>query len=216
MGPSRRASARRRPGSGRGKRVRLRKVGWRWRRNALRRRTDVVEACLGVVTTVLFCLSPLVGWWAGQSVDRTLQGVVRSQRASRTLVTATIVPAAADRGAGADQAVDDGRKGDILRWTAPDGTPRTKKVAADVEVWRTGKVQVWTDRGGDLVPAPLDGPTAATHAVLAGIAVGAATCGVVLIGRALVMWRLMRRRLDLWEREWARVGQDWGRAGAGG
>lgn len=169
-----------------------------------------------MLTTVLFCLSPLVGWWAGQSADRTLQGVVRSQRVSRTLVTATIMPASADHAGASGAAADDGRKGDILRWTAPDGTQRTKKVAADVEVRRTGKVQVWTDRSGTLVPAPLDGPAATTHAVLAGIAVGAAACGVVLIGRAMAMWRLMRRRLDSWEREWARVGQDWGRAGAGG
>lgn len=177
----------------------------------------MVEAWLGVLTALLFCLAPLVGWWAGQSVDRTLHGVVRAQRAARTLVTATVVPAGDPSAAGSSAGVvDDGRQGDVLRWTGPDGSPHTKKVSADLEVWRSSAVRLWTDRHGELVPAPLDDATAATHAVLAGIAVGAATGGMVLIFRSLLMWRLMRRRMAFWEREWARAGQDWGHAGAGG
>lgn len=66
------------------------------------------------------------------------------------------------------------------------------------------------------MPPPLDSATAATHAVLAGVAAGSAAVGLLVISRQLLMWRLMLRRLDSWEREWARVGQDWGRAGAGG
>jgi hypothetical protein len=52
--------------------------------------------------------------------------------------------------------------------------------------------------------------------VLAGTAVASAAAGLLVISRQLLMWRLMARRMDSWEREWARVGQDWGRAGAGG
>jgi hypothetical protein len=177
----------------------------------------VVEAWLGVLTAVLFCLAPVVGWWAGQSVDRTLQGVVRAQRTTRTLVTATVIPAGDHSGSAAKAAsVDDGRQGDILRWTGPDGSAHTKKVSADLEIWRSTGVRLWTDKHGELVPAPLDSATAATHAVLAGMAVSAATGGLLLISRSVLMWRLMRRRMDFWEREWARAGQDWGHAGAGG
>jgi hypothetical protein len=224
VGASRQPSPRRRkrlrrsgPAKSRSDRARLRRFGWRWRRNPLRRRTDLVEAWLGVLTAVLFCLAPVVGWWAGQSVDRTLQGVVRAQRAARTLVTATVVPAGAPSTAASKAAaVDDGRRGDILRWTGPDGSAHSKKVSADLEVWRSSGVRLWTDRHGELVPAPLDGATAATHAVLAGIAVGAATGGMVLIFRSVLVWRLTIRRMAFWEREWARAGQDWGHAGAGG
>jgi hypothetical protein len=37
---------------------------------------------------------------------------------------------------------------------------------------------------------------------------------LLLVGRQLLMWQLMRRRLAEWEREWEAAGQDWGRAGA--
>ncbi|UWE09756.1 hypothetical protein NYE86_14240 [Actinacidiphila bryophytorum] len=85
-----------------------------------------------------------------------------------------------------------------------------------LEVWHGDQLLLWTDKSGVLVPPPLDRATASTHAVLAGVATGSAAAGVVLMSRQLLVWRLMRRRMDSWEREWARVGQDWGRAGAGG
>jgi len=208
--------------SRRNRRGGLRRFAWRWRRSPLRRRTDVVEAWLGLVTVLLLCAVPLLGWWAGQSVDRTLQRAVRAQRAERTLVTAQRVaqePAShgpSGAGAGAAAAETDARRAERLRWTAPDGSSHTGKVPVDLEVWAGDRVRLWTDREGALVPPPLDSATATTHSVLAGIASGASAAALLLISRRLLLWRLMRRRLDVWEREWARVGQDWGRAGAGG
>jgi hypothetical protein len=181
--------------------------GWRWRRNPLRRRSDVVEAWVRAVAALLLCAVPLAGWWAGQSVDRALKRVAREQRAERSLVRADFVHGGAGRGAAGAVA---------LRWTAPDGSAHTGDVPVSLEVWRGGELRVWTDREGALVPPPLDAATAAPHAVVAGVATGAAAAGAVLASRRLLLWRLMRRRLARWEREWARVGQDWGRAGAGG
>ncbi|WUH95049.1 hypothetical protein OG900_36120 [Streptomyces sp. NBC_00433] len=211
------------------RRKRLTKRGWRWRRNPLRRRSDVVEAWLGVVTVLLLCAVPLLGWWAGQSVDRTLQRVARTQRAERTLVPAMVVESPAAPGAtaapGAEKAAaavaaagtdNDPRHGDMLRWVAPDRSVRTAKVPVGLEVWRDDQLLLWTDRTGVLVPPPLDDATASTHAVLAGLATGSAAAGTLVMVRQLLVWRLMRRRMDSWERDWARVGQDWGRAGAGG
>jgi hypothetical protein len=217
VGPSVNRSARRRK--------RLKQAGWRWRRNSLRRRSDVIEAWLGVLTALLFCLVPVFGWWSGQSVDRTLQRVVRTQRSARFLVTATVVPPAKVPGgasgkASGSAAQSGGRtantRGDVLRWTAPDHSVHTTTVSVDLEVWQQGRILLWTDRSGRLVPPPLDSATATTHSVLAGTAAATSAGGLLLITRQVLMWRLMRRRLESWEREWARVGQDWGRMGAGG
>lgn len=178
-----------------------------------------------MVTVLLFCTVPLIGWWAGQSVDRALQRVVRVQRAERSLVPATLAEpggssaTAAPGAAGSATAVArdaDPREGRFLRWTAPDHTTHSGKVAAGVEVWRGDRILLWTDRRGELVPPPLDDAAAATHGALAGMAASTAAGGVLLISRQVLMWRLMRRRMESWERAWARFGQDWGRAGAGG
>jgi hypothetical protein len=204
--------------SRRSRRKRLSRLGWRWRRNPLRRRSDLVEAWLGLATAVLLCATPVLGWWAGHSVDRALQRVVRAEQGQRKLVPAKVLnppktaPAVADKIGTADP-----RRGDLLRWTSYDGrSVYTATVPGDIEVWQRGRIRLWTDRAGELVAPPLDSATAATHAVLAGTAMGSAAAGFLLITRQLLMWRLMSRRLDGWEREWARVGQDWGRAGAGG
>ncbi|MFC4031503.1 hypothetical protein ACFO3J_08425 [Streptomyces polygonati] len=215
----------------------------------------MIEAWLGVLTALLFCLVPLFGWWSGQSVDRTLQRVVRTQRSARFLVTATVVSSAktpgvasgrapgtvtgtatgrtpgdaSQHGTGLSSATaslsggaaeSSGRMantlGDVLHWTAPDHSAHTATVSVDLEVWHQGKILLWTDRAGRLVPPPLDSATATTHSVLAGTAAATSAGGLLLITRQVLMWRLMRRRLASWEREWARVGQDWGRMGAGG
>lgn len=200
-----------------GRQKRLGKLGWRWRRNPLRRRSDRVEAWLGVVVVVLFCAVPVLGWWAGASVDRALMRVVRAQRAERTLVPAVVLdPPDRSRRAVADKVGTADPRGDLLRWTAADRSVHTATVPGSLEVWHKGRLSLWTDRLGELAPPPLDRATAETHATLAGIAAAGTAGGVLVIARQVAMWRLMRRRLSGWERDWARVGQDWGRAGAGG
>ncbi|WP_328472313.1 Rv1733c family protein [Streptomyces sp. NBC_00448] len=189
-------------------RTRVTRRGWRWRRNPLRRRTDVVETWLALLFAVLLCASPLFGWWADRSVGRALRHEVATEHSERSLVTASL---ARSKPSGSET-----HPAEQLRWTGPDGTSHTASVSSDVEVVQQGRIRIWTDHKGRLVPPPLDSATAATHAVLAGVAAGSAVVGLLVISRQLLMWRLMLRRLDSWEREWARVGQDWGRAGAGG
>jgi len=203
------------------RRERLTKLGWRWRRNPLRRRTDVIESWLMLLSVVLLCLVPLAGWWAGQSVNSGLQRVAREERAERRLVTATVEPAkttkTTDEPAAAESVRNsDPRGDDVLRWTAPGGRVHSTVVPSDLQIWDQDKVMVWIDGKGRLAPPPLDPATASTHAVLAGVAAASGAAGLVLISRQVLMWRLMRRRIASWEREWARVGQDWGRTGAGG
>lgn len=189
-------------------RTRVTRRGWRWRRNQLRRRTDVVETWLGVLFAVLLCAAPLLGWWADRSVSRALRHEVATEHSERNLVVATLVR---PKPSGSET-----HPAEELRWTGPDGKAHTSSVSSDVEVLQQGRIKIWTDRKGLLAPPPLDSATAATHAVLAGVAAGSAAVGLLVISRQLLMWRLMLGRLDSWEREWARVGQDWGRAGAGG
>jgi len=144
-------------------------------------------------------------------------------------VTATVVPPAqssatsggaatstAAPGKSSGSGATDPRLSDVLHWTAPDHSEHTETVPVDLEVWQNGKVLLWIDHSGRLVPPPLDSTTATTHAVLAGAAAATSAAGLLVLTRQMLLWRLMRRRLASWEREWARVGQHWGRMGAGG
>ncbi|MFG2295787.1 hypothetical protein [Streptomyces sp. NPDC048603] len=65
---------------------------WRWRRNPLRRRTDLIEAWAALTTLVcLLVVAPAIGWLSGLSVDATLQRAAREQRQERHLVPAVVV-----------------------------------------------------------------------------------------------------------------------------
>ncbi|MFC5034378.1 hypothetical protein C8250_009740 [Streptomyces sp. So13.3] len=193
---------------------------WRWRRNPLRRASDLAEAWIGLVTVVLvLCAVPAAGWFTGQAANRALQRTVRHQLAERALVPAALVTAAPRSAAGTDAEAGQARqtrRPAVLTWAAPDGSARSGTVRVENQEQVDGRLHIWTDRGGRPVDPPLDRATARAHAALAGLG-GAALAGALLLGiRQLLLWRLMRRRLLEWEREWTRAGQDWGRAGAGG
>ncbi len=198
---------------------------WRWRRNTLRRATDLVEAWVAFVALLLLCLAaPLVGWFAGSAADARLQEDARLQQELRHRVVAEVLGAAApgtgtaavlpDPAAAADRQL---RTPVEARWTAPDGTVRTGTLNASREVADPGDTfPVWVDARGGLVEPPLNAGTAREHAVLTGV--GAATVTAVFVEgtRRLIVWRLVQQRYARLDQAWARTGPDWGRADTGG
>ncbi|MCZ4122937.1 Rv1733c family protein [Streptomyces sp. H39-S7] len=193
--------------------------GWRWRRNPLRRASDLVEAWISLVAVVLMiCAVPVAGWFTGQAANRALQRTARHQLAERALVPAVPVTTASRSSAGTAEAGRAGgrRRPSVLTWQAPDGSARSGTVRVENQERVDGRLYIWSDRGGRPVDPPLDRATARAHAGLAGIGGAVLTGASLLAVRQLLLWRLMCRRLLEWEREWSRVGQDWGRAGAGG
>ncbi|MFE9682155.1 hypothetical protein [Streptomyces sp. NPDC006285] len=192
----------------------------RWRHNPLRRTTDLVEAWLALGALVLILVAaPLTGLLVGRLAEDALQRSVREQRENHHSVVATVVRRADRTPLDPDPETATGRDSHsrvLARWTAPDGTARGGTAMAALDAPRRGdRFTVWTDRSGRMVGRPLDTATASTHAVLAGVGTAAACAGVVEGARRLVLWRMVRRRYEGWDRAWSRVGPDWGRTGTG-
>ncbi|MFB9590711.1 Rv1733c family protein [Streptomyces racemochromogenes] len=190
---------------------------WRWRRNPLRRPTDLFEAWVAFAALVCVLLvAPAVGWVAGLQVDGTLQRAAREQRHERYLVPAVVVrpaPGAADPSA---QRQAPERTRIVAAWTAPDGSSHQGTVPAAEEPPRAGdRFRIWTDTRGRLVGQPLDPTAASFHAGAAGLAAALTAAALAETVRRLVVRRLMHRRYTLLDRAWAAAGPDWGRAGAG-
>ncbi|MER6979875.1 Rv1733c family protein [Streptomyces carpinensis] len=193
---------------------------WRWRRNPLRRTTDLVESWVALVALLLALVAaPVLGSVVGSLAQDALQQSVRDQRQARHLVTATVVrklhqvapvtdpEASSERELGSRVLAD---------WTAPDGTRQHGPVTTDLKSPHPGDhFPLWTDRDGRMVTRPLDPATATTHAVLAGLGAALLTAGLVECIRRLIVWRLLLRRYARWDRAWERAGPDWGRTGAG-
>lgn len=195
---------------------------WRWRRNPLRRPTDLFEAWVALAALACVLLvAPAIGCVAGIQVDGTLQQAAFEQRQERHLVPAVVVRPA--EGSAADASADPSaqrtapsRTQVVAAWTAPDGSRHQGTVPAAEEPPRSGEqFRIWTDVTGRLVAQPLDPSVAALHAAVAGLAAALAAGALVETVRRMVVRRLVHRRYIRLDRAWAAAGPDWGRAGAG-
>ncbi|MYR45404.1 hypothetical protein [Streptomyces sp. SID5910] len=193
---------------------------WRWRHNPLRRTTDLAEAwvALSGLLLILF-VAPLIGALVGGAAQDVLQRSVRAQHETRHQVTASVVRELKHSPFDVDPegvSAGDLRSRVLARWEAADGSERRGSVLAALRDPHPGdRFRIWTDEQGRLVARPLDSATATTHAALAGAGAALVTAALVEAGRRIVVWRMVRRRYDRWEREWERAGPDWGRTGTG-
>ncbi|MEU6357431.1 hypothetical protein ABZ896_50400 [Streptomyces sp. NPDC047072] len=193
---------------------------WRWRRNPLRRGTDLAEAWLALAALVLILVvAPVIGSVVGGVAQDALQRSVREQQDSRRQVTATVIRKLDRSPLDADPESATGRdlRSRVLAdWTGPDGTSQQGTVLAELRSPHRGDhFALWTDLHGRIAARPLDSATATTHAVLAGIGAALLTAGLLEGGRRLAVWRMVRRRYARWDQAWDSAGPDWGRTGTG-
>ncbi|MER6632435.1 hypothetical protein ABT301_30160 [Streptomyces sp. NPDC000987] len=191
--------------------MRTRVRGWRWRRGALRRRSDVVEAWTVLVVAVLLVVGvPLAGAAAGRWAHDDARAVAAAQRAERHRVRAEAVGAAPDM----LPAVRSGRQHAYraaVRWTDPAGEVHTARARVPAGTRRGDTVDVWLDSRGRTVPAPPSRGDVRQHSLAVGACAAAGTAALVLLGHAVVRRVALGRRLAEWERAWARTGPEWTR-----
>nr|WSZ94556.1 hypothetical protein OH820_01880 [Streptomyces sp. NBC_00857] len=194
---------------------------WRWRRNPLRRGTDLIEAWIALAAVLLLALAtPVAGWFCGRAVDSSLRDTVRLQHEQRHRTTAVVVSRSTearfttyDAESAATQ--DLGTRVNAT-WRATDGSPHSGTVSAPLYKPRRGDTfRLWTDDRGKQVQSPMNTTGARTHAVLAGFGATVLAAGLVECGRRLIVWRLVQRRYRRLDQAWAEAGPDWGRTGAG-
>ncbi|MFM9591896.1 hypothetical protein ACKI1J_19260 [Streptomyces scabiei] len=181
---------------------------WRWRRNPLRRRADRMESWVVLITWALTLFGGVaVGLAAAGSVE---SGLAR-QRAEWRPVEAVLTEDAPEPSAPESAGTGTAKVWAKVRWTAPDGTAHTGQARVDPAALMGARVTVWTDARGLLVTKPASEAQARLRATLVGGLAGVFAAAVPLVGGRLVRGRMERRRMDLWDEEWARIGPLWER-----
>ena len=191
--------------------MRTRVRGWRWRRNPLRRRSDVVEAwTVLAVAVLLFVGAPLAGafaaWWAHDEA----RAVATAQRAERHKIRAEVVGRTPD----ALPSVEGGRQHMYrvsVRWTEPGIGQKTATARVPAGTRHGDRVDVWFDSRGRSVSPPPDETAVLQHTVTVGACAAGGTALVVLLGQAVARTVANRHRLAEWEREWALTEPQWTR-----
>jgi hypothetical protein len=178
---------------------------WRWRRNPLRRRSDVVEAWIVLAAWVIALVgSVLAGLVAASAVDRNLAQQRVQRHPVSAVVTANVTP---DPSA---QSLDGGHAWATVSWKAPDGSTHQARTAVPPGAAEGTRVTVWTDGKGRPVTKPMSGGDAAFQSAWTGVLVAMATAGAVAGCTQLARARLEHRRLNQWAEEWERVDTRWG------
>jgi hypothetical protein len=191
--------------------MRTRVRGWRWRRNPLRRRSDVIEAWTSLIVAVLlFVGAPLAGTAAGWSAYDNAHGTQVAQRAERHQVPAVLVddaPAAMPSAQGGKEPLYQVR----VSWTEPGKGTHTTLAKVPAGSQRGDHAEVWLDaRGHGVAPPPTDAAVW-QHTLTAGVWATGGVVGVVFLARAVIGRVAERHRMAEWEAEWARTGPEWRR-----
>ncbi|GGJ06778.1 Rv1733c family protein [Streptomyces brasiliensis] len=181
--------------------------GWRWRRNPLRRRSDVVEAWIVLATWTTALLGSAA---AGTAGALAMDGAVRQAQAERHPASAVLVdtlPVTTD-GRATGRAHD--RATATVRWTDGAGRVRTGDTAVRAGTAPGTRMTVWTGPDGRLVAGPIGPAAAAARVGLAGTGVALGTGLLVMTGGRVVRLRVERRATEQWGVEWDRVGRQQG------
>ncbi|KOV57191.1 hypothetical protein [Streptomyces sp. MMG1121] len=180
---------------------------WRWRRNPLKRRADVLEAWVVLGAWLLtVAAGVLAGLAAAGSVE---DGLAQERAAWRPAVARVVAPAPASRPHSNVSAGE--RVWAKVRWTVADGTAHTGQVRVEPGSKAGTPVTVWTDPQGRLVTRPTSVSEATFRGALIGTLVGVSAAAVPFVGGLALRGRLERRRMDAWDTEWSRLGPQWGR-----
>ncbi|MFF7308887.1 hypothetical protein [Streptomyces sp. NPDC008137] len=173
---------------------------WRWRRNALKRRVDVVEAWVVLAGWVFALLGGLAG---GLLAAGAVEQAVERQRAGSHQVPAVVVKDAP--GPSPARAASDHRVWGEVRWTAPDGSTHKDEARVPPRAPAGSTVPVWVNKSGDITTPPVSEGEAWLHTTMGGALAGALAGGAVLGAAWLIRLSLDRRRMAQWDAEWERI-----------
>ncbi|GAA5028671.1 Rv1733c family protein [Streptomyces siamensis] len=182
--------------------------GWRWRRNPLRRHSDVVEARIVLAAWAAAIVGGAVG---GAVVAQAVAGAVEHDRMGRRPVSAVMVSDAPSGTRDVTTGVKYDHVTAKVRWTDSHGVLRTDQTTVKGGSTAGATVAAWTDGRGHLVSGPIGSAEAAARVGLAGAGAGLTGGLLVLTGGLMVRLRIERRATEQWGIEWDQVGPQWGR-----
>ncbi|MFE6828410.1 hypothetical protein [Streptomyces sp. NPDC057690] len=183
---------------------------WRWRRNPLRRRTDLAQAWIAVgLFLAVLPATPAAMFLIGDVAYRHHKETARHQAATRHHTPAVLVHDVPRHPEPGSHEAKKTLYPATVRFTDSQGHPRT--ATADVEPAQTAgsTVHVWVNPDGKITDPPLTNEQVRNrtmvHAVLAALA-------VPLLGAAAYDYanrRLERHNLAQWDAAWADIAPRW-------
>ena len=179
--------------------------GRRFDRNPLRRATDRVEtAVLALLVAAFLIGAPFAAVAAGTWIHGMARQAQLAQEASRSSVTAVVLSVSTSPAGGQMLAFQA-----QARWRAPDGREVIHEVPVPSGTVAGAKVQVWTDRAGDVTSAPLSDSQVAQQTTIAEVTGVVCAAAAFALAGVLALWAINKRRMADWDADWHATGPRW-------
>jgi hypothetical protein len=178
--------------------------------NPVRRGTDRAEAWTRIGLLIVFLMAaPVTSIALAHWTESSMVSQAHAQAAAKHLVPARLLETAP---LGSRYPETAGNFSWVrVRWTGPDGSPRTGQVDVPDGARKGSIVKIWTDASGHLVLAPI-GRTQIISRVITVTALAPLAVALVLLTLAGATHRLLdRRRMAAWEADWNAVEPQWSR-----
>ncbi|MFD5586662.1 hypothetical protein ACFWII_23040 [Streptomyces sp. NPDC127063] len=183
---------------------------WRLRRNPLRRRSDLVQAWIGIgLLLAALAATPLAVLLAGGAAYSYYSRVAQHQAASRHHTTAVLLEDARDR---PERGTAEARKTHYstkVRFTDTRGHTRTSTVDVRPALSKGTSIRIWTDTDGNVTDPPLSSGAIRSRSVGSALVAALGVHATAAAGYALTSRIIHRRHLAAWETSWAETAPRW-------
>ncbi|MEU3892243.1 hypothetical protein [Streptomyces sp. NPDC029041] len=183
---------------------------WRLRRNPLRRRSDVVQAWIGLgLTLVVLAATPLALFLVGDAAHRHYARAAEHQAATRHHTTAVLVEDARGHPEPGSAEAKRTLYPTKVRFTDPRGRTHTAYADTRPALPKGSTIRVWAATDGKLVGSPLTSDQvrsrAMGYALIAALGVHAAAA----VAYGTVHRVIRHHNLAAWESAWATTAPRW-------
>lgn len=173
-------------------------------RNPLARASDRYEAALLIIVVTAMALALPLAALVGQSsyagqVSSSAREALSRHRATATVLQDAPGPVALSEGIGTITTNTTAP----ARWLSRDGVLRTGDITLPAGSRAGATVSIWISATGEPVTAPVPASGAVTGGILAGVFTWLGAAALFILVYGLGRRILDRRRLALWEQEWA-------------
>ncbi|MEV3973012.1 hypothetical protein AB0K68_33570 [Streptomyces sp. NPDC050698] len=183
---------------------------WRLRRNALRRRSDLIQAWIGLgLTLLVLAATPLALFLVGDAAHRHYSRAAERQAATRHHTLAVLLEDAPSHPEPGSAEARQTLYPTKVRFTDPDGHTHTARADVQPALTKGSTVRVWAETGGRLTDPPLTPDQVRSRAMGSALIAVLGVHTAAAAAYATVHRVIQHHNLAEWESAWARTAPRW-------
>ncbi|QTE02580.1 Rv1733c family protein [Streptomyces cyanogenus] len=185
-------------------------VAWRLRRNPLRRRSDLVQAWLGLgLLLAALAVTPVATVLVGDAAHRHYTRIAVRQADTRHHTTATLLQDARQHPEPGSVEARKTRYPTRVRFADPGGHVRTATTDVPPALRKGSTIRVWADTDGNITDPPLSPGRVRDRAKGAAVIAALGVQATAAAAYATAARVIQRRNVAAWDAAWAETAPRW-------